>query len=86
MITAQELLRGPKLKRGYRISAFQPKGKKKVIADYLDDLPRGVWFSGNSLRLMFKCAPALVREVLDARCDLGREWNSRTRAYGWVKV
>ena len=88
MITAQELLTGPRLSAStyHRPVGNRRPEKYRIVAAYVEQLPRGVWFSGNGLRLMFKCGTSTVSAVLAERDDFEREWSFKTRSYGWVKV
>ena len=87
MITAQELLRGPKMRSPKPLAAsVHVEGNKKRVADYIDSLPSGVWFSGNGIRRLLGCHSSTVSEVIAERNDLEKQWSFKKRAYGWVKV
>lgn len=81
MLTAAELLKGPKIP-ARRIF----KGEVE-ITDYLDKMEPGEWVSLNILRLKFGGRPSTAREILDGRDDFeAGVWSQARRAYGWRKV
>ncbi len=63
-----------------------PKDRTPEINAYIDSLPQGEWFSGNSVRRELQCAQDTAAKAINGRRDLLREWNPIKRAYGWRKA